>query len=86
MIPLRATLCNRAEEKSTTIGKEVVRWPGLELEDDQLEPPGDLRVTTDCRDVLSEIVAHRLGNKHLSSVFLNHTPRFQGVVKAGRAA
>lgn len=65
-------------------GKIFARWPGLE--DHQLEPPGDLRVTTDYRDVLAEIVAHRLGNTHLSSVFPNHTPRFQGVVKMGRGA
>lgn len=65
-------------------GKVFARWPGLA--DDQLEPPGDLRVTTDYRDVLAEIVARRLGNKHLSSVFPNHTPHFPGVVKSRRVA
>ena len=60
-------------------GKVFAKWPGLE--DDDLEPPGDLRVTTDYRDVLSEIVARRLHNPQLSTVFPNYTPRFAGVVK-----
>jgi hypothetical protein len=49
-----------------------------------LEPPGDLRVTTDYRDVLAEIVAHRLNGAHvLPSVFPNFTPsRFPGIVRA----
>ena len=58
-------------------GKVFARWPGLE--DHQLEPPGDLRVTTDYRDVLSEIVSRRLKNANLSKVFPNYAPRFVGV-------
>jgi uncharacterized protein (DUF1501 family) len=36
-------------------GKVYSAWPGLR--DDQLEPPGDLRVTTDYRRVLAEVVS-----------------------------
>lgn len=60
-------------------GRVFSRWPGLE--DDDLEPPGDLRVTTDCRDVLAEIVTRRLHNLNTAAVFPNYTPRFPGVVK-----
>lgn len=41
-------------------GKVYAQWPGLE--DHQLEPPGDLRVTTDYRQVLSDVLSHRLGS------------------------
>ncbi|BCM88389.1 hypothetical protein IAD21_00220 [Abditibacteriota bacterium] len=57
-------------------GKVFAQWPGLK--DDQLEPPGDLRVTTDYRDVLSEIVARRLHNPDLATVFPGHKPRASG--------
>ncbi|GAB4465870.1 MAG: DUF1501 domain-containing protein [Armatimonadaceae bacterium] len=39
-------------------GKVYTKWPGLE--ENQLEQPGDLRVTTDYRTVLAEIVEKRL--------------------------
>jgi uncharacterized protein (DUF1501 family) len=44
-------------------------WPGLAP--GELEPPGDLRVTTDYRTVLSEIVTKRLrrGNEALPTLF-----------------
>lgn len=58
-------------------GRVFAKWPGLE--NDQLEPPGDLRVTIDYRDILSEIVSRRLGNSNLAEVFPNYTPRFSGV-------
>jgi uncharacterized protein (DUF1501 family) len=62
-------------------GKVYAKWPGLKS--DQLEPPGDLRVTTDYRDVLAEVVANRLnGASVLPSVFPNFTPsRFPGIVR-----
>lgn len=53
-------------------------WPGLG--EDQLEGPGDLRVTTDYRNVLSEIVGPRLGNPHAEAIFPGLTPRRVGVV------
>lgn len=48
-------------------GRVFARWPGLAP--DHLEEPGDLRVTTDYRDVLAEIVRDRLGNPELARVF-----------------
>lgn len=48
-------------------GKVYARWPGLEPH--QLEEPGDLRVTTDYREVLAEVVWKRLGNPHIARVF-----------------
>jgi uncharacterized protein (DUF1501 family) len=41
-------------------GKIHTKWPGLE--ENQLELPGDLRVTTDYRQVLSEVLSKRLGS------------------------
>lgn len=58
-------------------GKVYARWPGLS--DEALEDPGDLKVTTDYRDVLAEIVARRLRNPHLSEVFPGYTPAFHGI-------
>jgi uncharacterized protein (DUF1501 family) len=49
-------------------GKVYAKWPGLEKE--QLEDPGDLRVTTDYRTVLSEVLQKRL-NSDPSRVFDN---------------
>jgi len=48
-------------------GKVFARWPGLEPH--QLEEPGDLRVTTDYREVLAEVVQKRLGNPNVAKVF-----------------
>jgi len=62
-------------------GRVHAQWPGLHP--NQLDEDGDLRVTTDYRDVLSEIVAHRLKNTNLSEVFPNYTPRFRNIVKHG---
>jgi uncharacterized protein (DUF1501 family) len=46
-------------------GKCYGSWPGLEdLDQDQ-----DLKITTDYRVVLSEIVTKRLGNPHLGQIF-----------------
>ena len=60
-------------------GKVHADWPGLKPS--QLDDNGDLKVTTDYRDVLSEIVAHRLKNDKLDQVFPNYTPRFRNIVK-----
>lgn len=43
------------------------KWPGLEAKD--LDPTGDLVVTTDYRDVLGEAISRRLGNPHVQEVF-----------------
>lgn len=42
-------------------------WPGLR--NDQLYDRADLRVTTDFRRVLSEIITRRLGNPHIDQIF-----------------
>ena len=59
-------------------GQVFTRWPGLE--NDQLEPPGDLRVTTDYRDVLSEVLNKRLGNNHIDQVFQGFRPQFHNLI------
>ena len=65
-------------------GKVYANWPGLKPE--QLEQPGDLRVTTDYRVVLAEVLAKRCGNvAHLGDVFpgADLSPgRFLGVARA----
>jgi uncharacterized protein (DUF1501 family) len=48
-------------------GKVYGRWPGLAVE--QLNEGRDLAVTTDFRDVLSELVSGHLGQKNLAQVF-----------------
>lgn len=55
-------------------------WPGLHA--DQLFGPGDLQVTTDFRDVLSEVVSARLGNTDLQGVFPGYQPRQLGLLKS----
>ena len=60
-------------------GKVYTDWPGLS--EDKLEDHGDLRVTTDYRDVLAEVLAHRLKNHKLSEVFLEYSARFRGVLR-----
>ena len=52
-------------------GQVYGQWPGLHTE--QLYGPGDLQVTTDFRDVLSEVVSKRLGNSQSDQVFPNYT-------------
>jgi uncharacterized protein (DUF1501 family) len=48
-------------------GKVHCEWPGLE--DRQLDPVGDMRVTTDYRTVLADILANRMGCADLNAVF-----------------
>jgi uncharacterized protein (DUF1501 family) len=52
-------------------GKVYANWPGLE--DRQLEPPGDLRVTTDYRRVLSDVLVHNFASDP-KAVFANFSP------------
>ncbi|HRE47088.1 MAG TPA: DUF1501 domain-containing protein [Aggregatilineales bacterium] len=56
----------------------ISQWPGLQPE--QLNR-GDLAITMDYRDVLSEILSVRLGNPHIREVFPNFTPTERGVVR-----
>jgi uncharacterized protein (DUF1501 family) len=55
-------------------GKVYGRWPGLAA--DELDEQGNLRVTTDYRDVLAEIVDRRLKNPRLDRVFPGLKPNY----------
>ena len=59
------------------------QWPGLQPE--QLYENRDLNVTTDFRDVLSELVSNHLGNRQLSAVFPGYEAdekKYRGLVAA----
>ena len=62
-------------------GKVYGNWPGLSKEKNQLDG-GDLKVTTDYRDVLSEIITRRLKNPHLVQVFPDYTPHYLNLLKS----
>ena len=64
---------------SVVPGKVHSKWPGLAPKN--LDEVGDLRVTIDYRDVLAEILDHRLKNHDLTNVFPNYKPSFQGIVR-----
>jgi uncharacterized protein (DUF1501 family) len=59
-------------------GRVVAEWPGLG--GNALEGPGDLTVTIDYRDVLSEIASKALGNPNIDQVFPGFKPRFRGLI------
>jgi uncharacterized protein (DUF1501 family) len=60
-------------------GKVYGDWPGLQEE--QLYDGRDLALTTDFRDVLSELVARHLGNSNLRFVFPGYeNPKFRGLL------
>ncbi len=60
-------------------GKVYGDWPGLEPE--QLYEGRDLNLTTDFRDVLSELVSHHLGNRNLKAVFPGYeNPKFRNIL------
>jgi uncharacterized protein (DUF1501 family) len=48
-------------------GQVFGTWPGLK--ENQLEGPGDLKVTTDYRNVLAEVLNKKLNNHSVSEVF-----------------
>ena len=60
-------------------GQVYARWPGIE--EHQLDETGDLRVTTDYRDVLGELLGKRMRNTHLSTIFAGYGPKPLGIVK-----
>ena len=60
-------------------GRVVTSWPGLEK--NSVEGPGDLAVTTDYRDVLSEVIRERLGNPNLEQVFPGYRPKRLGLFR-----
>ncbi len=59
-------------------GKVHGQWPGLA--DGQLIGPGDLAVTTDYRDVLSEILTKRLNNPATNEIFPEYQPIMPNVI------
>jgi uncharacterized protein (DUF1501 family) len=60
-------------------GKVHGQWPGLQ--EGQLIGPGDLAVTTDYRDVLSEILTKRLNNPATNEIFPEYQPNIPNVLK-----
>jgi len=60
-------------------GKVHGHWPGLA--EGQLIGPGDLAVTTDYRDVLSEILTKRLNNPATNEIFPEYQPALLNVLK-----
>ncbi|MBL8131747.1 MAG: DUF1501 domain-containing protein [Anaerolineae bacterium] len=60
-------------------GRVYADWPTLAPE---ALNDGDLAITTDYRDVLAEILTHRLNNPALDQIFPNFTPTARGIVTA----
>ena len=60
-------------------GQVITHWPGLKKE--QLVGPGDLAVTIDYRDVLSEILTKRLNNPSQSQIFPGYDAQPVGIIK-----
>jgi uncharacterized protein (DUF1501 family) len=60
-------------------GKVHGAWPGLQ--EGQLIGPGDLAVTTDYRDVLSEILVKRLNNPATPEVFPNYLSKLPNIMQ-----
>jgi uncharacterized protein (DUF1501 family) len=59
-------------------GKVHGEWPGMQ--EGQLIGPGDLAVTTDYRDVLSEILTKRLNNPATDEIFPEYQPTMPNVI------
>lgn len=59
-------------------GKVHGEWPGMR--EGQLIGPGDLAVTTDYRDVLSEVITKRLNNQAVSEIFPEYQPKIKEIV------
>ncbi len=66
---------------NVTGGEVLGEWPGLEPE--LLFGPGDLAVTTDYRDVLSEVCRLRLNNPAIDQIFPDYAPQRSGFVAPG---
>lgn len=74
--------CMLALGGSVDGGRIVGAWPGLERE--QLYEGRDLAVTTDFRDVFSELVSGHLGAQHLERIFPQYgadPARYRGVLR-----
>ncbi len=64
-------------------GRVITEWPGLAAS--ELEPPGDLRVTIDYRDVLAELALARMPRAKLAEVFPGYAPRLRGILRTRRS-
>ncbi|MBM3459650.1 MAG: DUF1501 domain-containing protein, partial [Armatimonadetes bacterium] len=64
-------------------GRVYGSWPGLGPE--QLDQDGNLRIITDFRQILGEVVLRRLQNRNLDAVFPGWAPRFLGLAKEAAA-
>lgn len=64
--------------KSVVGGKVHGLWPGLSPE--SLDGPGDLKVTTDYRNVLAEVISMRLKNPNTGEIFPGLEINLPGVV------
>lgn len=60
-------------------GKVHGEWPGMR--EGQLIGPGDLAVTTDYRDVLSEVLVKRLNNPATNEIFPDYSPSLLNLLK-----
>ncbi len=60
-------------------GKVHGEWPGMN--EGQLIGPGDLAVTTDYRDVLSEVLVKRLNNPATDAIFPDYQPKALHILK-----
>ncbi len=61
-------------------GKVHGRWPGLGRS--ERYDGRDLAVTTDYRDLFSEVLVGHLGSRDLAAVFPGHQPNFPGVMRS----
>ncbi len=62
-------------------GKVYTRWPGLHKS--QLDEGNDLKVTTDYRDVLADVLVNRMGATNLNAVFPDHAVHLPGLAHSG---
>ena len=51
------------------------------MREGQLIGPGDLAVTTDYRDVLSEVLVKRLNNPATDEIFPDYSPQVRNILK-----
>ncbi len=61
-------------------GKIHGRWPGLEEDEKEILGPGGLRITTDYRSALAEVLTRVMGNKDIDKVFPGFDPQPVGLI------
>jgi uncharacterized protein (DUF1501 family) len=55
-------------------GRVLGRWPGLEEDEKEILGPGGLKITTDYRSALAEVITFGLGNPNLEKIFPDFHP------------